>query len=130
MEKSKDLRKILSKNIKTIRNKLHISQEKLAENADISHSYLTDIERCRTWVSDKTLQSLAKALNREVWELLFPDNEDSQSNADSSSFRLEKDKINRINNLIINKRELLNRTTNKVMEEIIMEINQESSNQQ
>jgi transcriptional regulator with XRE-family HTH domain len=39
--------------------------------ADISALYLAGIERRRTWVSDKTLQSLAKALNLFPWELIY-----------------------------------------------------------
>jgi len=67
-----DLRQILAQNIKTCRKRLHITQAKLAEHASISISYLNNIERCQTWVSDKTLRSLAKTLNREAWELLSP----------------------------------------------------------
>jgi hypothetical protein len=31
-----------------------------------------DIEGCRTWVSDKTLQKLSKALEVDIYELLCP----------------------------------------------------------
>ena len=124
---SKELRKILSGNLKEIRAKLHISQEKLAEYADISLSHLVDIERCRSWVSDKTLQSLAKALNREAWELLFTGDEDSRLKSDSDTAPIKKDKMQRITDLIINKREILQRTTKKAMEDLIMEIVKEGS---
>ncbi|MDR0464252.1 MAG: helix-turn-helix domain-containing protein [Treponema sp.] len=125
MDNSKELRKILSKNIKTIRSKLHISQAKLAEFADISLSYLADIERCRTWVSDKTLQNLANALNIEAWELIFPNNENNGAEQDFISN--QKNKIQRIADLISKKREILHRTTDKAMEDLIMEIVKEGS---
>lgn len=67
-----DLRTILSQNIKNARGALHITQAKLAEYADISLSSVIDIERCRTWVSDKTLLNIAKALNMEAYQLLIP----------------------------------------------------------
>ena len=73
MKKSSDLRKILSQNIRDNRGALHISQAKLAESADISVSHVVDIEYCKTWVSDKTLNSIAKALNLEAYELLMPE---------------------------------------------------------
>jgi transcriptional regulator with XRE-family HTH domain len=33
---------------------------------------MTDIERCKTWVSDKTLEKIAAALDISPWELLRP----------------------------------------------------------
>lgn len=64
------LRKTLSQNIRVLRKNLHLTQERLAENADISLPYLSDIEHCKTWVSDKTLLKLSKALNTTPSELL------------------------------------------------------------
>ena len=66
-----DIRTILAQNLKTARQNLQITRVKLAEQAGISTPYLADIERRRTWVSDKTLQSLAKALNLSPWELIY-----------------------------------------------------------
>ena len=66
-------RKILSANLKKHREKLGFSQEKLAENAEISTMMVKDIEGCRTWVSDKTLESIATALQTDIYRLLMPD---------------------------------------------------------
>lgn len=71
-EKSVDLRKVLSLNIKKQRGLLGISQEKLAEKADISANMIKDIEGCRTWVSDKTLLKLAAALKTDIYRLFVP----------------------------------------------------------
>lgn len=65
-----DIRQILAQNIKKRRKELGITQMKLAELAEISVPYMNDIERCQTWVSDKTLAKLAKALLLDV-SLLF-----------------------------------------------------------
>jgi transcriptional regulator with XRE-family HTH domain len=67
------VRKILSSNLKKHREKLGFSQEKLAESAEISTMMVKDIEGCRTWVSDKTLESLANALKTDIFRLLMPD---------------------------------------------------------
>jgi transcriptional regulator with XRE-family HTH domain len=67
-----NLRKILSINIKKYRAILGISQEKLAEKAEISANMVNDIEGCRTWVSDKTLIKIANALETEIYMLLLP----------------------------------------------------------
>ena len=65
-----DIRRILAQNIKNRRKELGISQMKLAELAGLSAPYMNDIERCQTWVSDKTLAKLAKALFLDV-SMLF-----------------------------------------------------------
>jgi len=122
VDSSQDLRKILAQNIKTIRSKLHISQAKLAEHADISLSYLVDIERCRTWVSDKTLKNLAKTLNREAWELLSPSTAENGSAREREAHHKQRDKVQHIADLIVKKREMLCRTVNQTMEDLIVEI--------
>jgi transcriptional regulator with XRE-family HTH domain len=67
-----ELRKVLSANIKARRKVLGISQEKLAELADLSVQAINSIEGCRTWVSDKTLTTLADVLGVQVCQLLSP----------------------------------------------------------
>jgi transcriptional regulator with XRE-family HTH domain len=70
--KKTDLRRILAANLKKQRNMLGLSQEKLAEMADLSWQTVNSIECQRTWVSDKTLESLADALKIETFQLLLP----------------------------------------------------------
>ena len=71
-DKAGDLRKVLSLNIKKYRELLGFTQEKLAEKAGISAHMVNDIEGCRTWISDKTLVSLAAALKVESYRLFQP----------------------------------------------------------
>jgi len=122
VDSSQDLRKILAQNIKAIRSRLHISQAKLAEHANISLPYLTDIERCRTWVSDKTLKSLAKTLNREAWELLSPSTAGNGLATEREARHEQRDKVQHIADLIVKKREILCRTVSQTMEDLIVEI--------
>ncbi|MDR1326093.1 MAG: helix-turn-helix domain-containing protein [Treponema sp.] len=68
----RELRETLAENIKKQRKILGLTQEKLAETADISSNMVNDIEGCRTWVSDKTILKLAAALRVEVYQLLVP----------------------------------------------------------
>lgn len=125
MVNSNNLRKILSQNIKKNRGILHISQAKLAEYADISLSYLTDIECCKTWVSDKTLQNLAKALNMQVWELFITSDENEDLLKERESLKKQRDKMRRIADIIIKKKEILRHTADQTMEDLIMELAQE-----
>ncbi|MDR2482578.1 MAG: helix-turn-helix domain-containing protein [Treponema sp.] len=71
-EKKPELRRILAANLKEQRNLLGLSQEKLAEMASLSWQTVNSIECQRTWVSDKTLESLANALKIETFQLLLP----------------------------------------------------------
>ncbi len=75
-----DLRKILSKNIKDKRKLFSLTQEKLAEAAELSPQTINDIEGCRTWVSDKTLIKLAEVLHTSPAELLLQESENEYLN--------------------------------------------------
>jgi len=66
------LRQILAANLKEHRKTLGLSQEKLAEMAGLSWQTINSIECHRTWVSDRTLENLADALNIETFQLLLP----------------------------------------------------------
>jgi transcriptional regulator with XRE-family HTH domain len=68
-----ELRGILSNNIKRCRARDNMSQMALAEKLDISTNFLSDIERCKAWVSPLTLVKLAAALNIEPYELFRAD---------------------------------------------------------
>jgi transcriptional regulator with XRE-family HTH domain len=81
------IRKILSSNIKKYRAVLHYSQEKLAEKSGLSAQTLNDIEGCRRWISAKTITKLAKALNIEEFQLLFPENDNIEAKNDVSSIK-------------------------------------------
>ncbi|MCL2211198.1 MAG: helix-turn-helix domain-containing protein [Treponema sp.] len=65
----KELRAILSKNIKLYRNHHGLSQADLAEKADISIPFLSSIERGIKWPYPDTLVKIAKALKIEEFEL-------------------------------------------------------------
>ena len=69
----KELRGILSKNIKRCRLKKKLSQLALAEKTDISPNFLSDIERCKAWISPSTLVKLANILEVEPFELFKAD---------------------------------------------------------
>ena len=74
-EDTKKLRKTFSANIKKYRTIKGFSQEKLAELAGVSEQTINDIEGGRTWVSDKTIVKIARALEIEVFQLVYPINE-------------------------------------------------------
>jgi len=64
-----EIRAVLAQNIKTFRINRGWSQADLAEKADISIPFLSDIERGNKWPYPDTLSRLAKAFTVEVHEL-------------------------------------------------------------
>jgi transcriptional regulator with XRE-family HTH domain len=69
---AEDAKALLAHNIKTARKKMGLSQEKLAELIDVSTQTINDIERRRSWISDKTAVRLAGALELELFQLFTP----------------------------------------------------------
>lgn len=65
----KSLRAILSSNIKLFRGHHGWSQADLAEKANISVTFLSNIERGAKWPYPDTLVKIAKALKIEEFEL-------------------------------------------------------------
>jgi transcriptional regulator with XRE-family HTH domain len=71
------LRELFASNMRYYRKKKGLSQEKLAERVDVSMQTITDIECCRSWMSDETMSAIADALEVETFELFFPSPPDS-----------------------------------------------------
>jgi transcriptional regulator with XRE-family HTH domain len=69
----KDLRAILSQNIRKFRGYRKQSQADFAEKVNISIPFLSDIENGKKWVSPATLVKMSDALNIETYELLKPE---------------------------------------------------------
>jgi len=115
--KIRDLRRILSENIRINRASLHISQEKLAESAGISMSHLRDIEYCKTWVSEKTLSKIAHALNMEAYELLIPESNEKKEKSGDRNKALQQTA-----SVIKAKGKLLRKSVDETMDDLILEI--------
>jgi transcriptional regulator with XRE-family HTH domain len=120
MDESRDIRLLLSRNIKTARGVLRLSQARLAEYAGISLPHLIDIEHCKTWVSDKTLKKIALALNMEVFQLFtFPQETKKASNdGGEDSARLSGQLVSLANE----KSAILKKETDRIFKDLVMEI--------
>ncbi|MEV2908462.1 helix-turn-helix transcriptional regulator [Paenibacillus larvae] len=79
----------LGKNVKFFRKQKKLTQIELAEKANMSRSYLADVERGRYNPSVDTLKAIAKALNIEVQLLLKEDLDDTEQK--NSKFEEESD---------------------------------------
>ncbi|MBR0793757.1 helix-turn-helix transcriptional regulator [Bradyrhizobium manausense] len=65
-----DLREVFATNLRRIRNAKGLSQDDLAYDADISRSYLSQLEKGVFYASLKIIEKLAAALEVEPAEFL------------------------------------------------------------
>jgi transcriptional regulator with XRE-family HTH domain len=65
-----DIKEIFAENLRKIRRKKGLTQEKLAEKAGMSLQYLALLELSRKFPSGEMLERLATALDIETYELL------------------------------------------------------------
>jgi transcriptional regulator with XRE-family HTH domain len=70
-----EIKSALGKNIKLIRNQRQYSQEVLAEKADISITFLSNIERGLKYPKPAVLSQIAEGLKVEVYELFKTNSE-------------------------------------------------------
>lgn len=73
MSIKRNLRDILKTNIKYYRIKANLTQEDLAEKANVTSKYISDLERGIFNVSLEKLEQIAEALNIEAYLLLKDD---------------------------------------------------------
>ena len=76
-----ELKTTLGKNIKFFRFRKQFSQLDLAEEAYISVTFLSNIERGNNFPQARTLCNLAEALDVQVWELFRGEVASEQENA-------------------------------------------------
>ena len=68
----RELLKIFSQNIRLYRTRCKWSQAELAEKANISINFLSDIENGKKWASPITMVKFANIFNVKAYELLKP----------------------------------------------------------
>jgi len=92
---TQEIKNILGRNIKYFRFHRQLSQSELAEKADISITFLSNIERGKMFPKVETLSRLTKSLNVSVFELfrddLVPQNDKEMMN------RLSEDMTKNVN---------------------------------
>ena len=65
--------KTFGTNVRTVRESRGLSQEALADKADLHRTYISDIERFQRNISLDNIQKLADALEVKPYELLMTD---------------------------------------------------------
>ncbi|MDR1411451.1 MAG: helix-turn-helix domain-containing protein [Spirochaetaceae bacterium] len=85
------IRSVLSDNLRKLRNRREWSQMELAEKANISMNFLSEIERGLKWPYPETLQNLAGALGVEVFELFKPKSDENAPGTEEYMNRFSND---------------------------------------
>jgi transcriptional regulator with XRE-family HTH domain len=67
-----DLRDTLASNLRRLRAEKGLAQDDLAYEADVSRSYLSQLEKGTFYASLKILEKLADALGVQPYELIAP----------------------------------------------------------
>lgn len=63
-----DIKEAVGKRVKELRNKIGISQEELADNAQLDRTYITSVEHGKRNISIVNVEKLAKALQVSLAE--------------------------------------------------------------
>ncbi len=63
-----DIKQAVGKRVKELRNKIGISQEELADIAQLDRTYITSVERGKRNISIVNVEKLAKALQVSLAE--------------------------------------------------------------
>ena len=71
-KKKANIKEILAANLRENRRKKGLTQEKLAEMADISLRYLAMLELGKSFPSGEMLEKLSKALDIQTYQLFDP----------------------------------------------------------
>jgi transcriptional regulator with XRE-family HTH domain len=93
----KSIKEVLARNLKINRLKLGLTQEKLAEKAEISTHYLAMVELARKFPSAGMLERMAMALEIEPHELFY-----MPSVAENALENLHKSIVANVERLIFN----------------------------
>ncbi|WP_461256472.1 helix-turn-helix domain-containing protein [Treponema sp. R80B11-R83G3] len=71
-KKMANIKEIFAANLREIRRKSGLTQEKLAEKADMSLHYLATLELGNNFPSGEMLEKLAKALDIQAFQFFYP----------------------------------------------------------
>jgi transcriptional regulator with XRE-family HTH domain len=72
------IREVLALNVRKLRQARRLSQEELADRADIDRTYVSSIERCRYSAGVDVVDRIARVLGVEAADLLKRPNDHSE----------------------------------------------------
>ena len=71
MQKEYNIQQIVGSNLRSLRNRQHISQLELSSRTGFSHTFINNIENGKKWISAHTLSVLCQVLNAYPFEFFL-----------------------------------------------------------
>jgi transcriptional regulator with XRE-family HTH domain len=84
-----DIRLLFSRNLRRLRTAANISQLTLANQAELTHNFINDIENGKKWVSAETIGKLATALKVEPYQFFLSESHWNEQGAEIFSTYLD-----------------------------------------
>lgn len=117
MESKDRIRAVLAQNIRKLRKEKGLTQEQLAELADISNTYIANIECGKTWVSDATLEKIASSLEVPIYEFFIQE--------ESAEIETKKNPKSLLNKILLAKEKKLKSEISALIQKAIKEVKEE-----
>lgn len=89
------IREVLARNLKEKRGKLGLTQEQLAEKANVSTHYIAMIETCNTFPKPEMIERLALVMGVESYDLFY-----MPPSAETALEKLQEKVANNIENIV------------------------------
>ena len=89
MKSGQELRVILGRGIRFYRHQRQLSQAALAEKANISITFLSNIERGKKYPASETLSAIANGLDIDVFELFRQDRSPDENRGLYERFKID-----------------------------------------
>jgi transcriptional regulator with XRE-family HTH domain len=96
----KEIRELFSKNLKRIRGVQGLSQLNLANMADLTHTFINDIENCKKWISPETFAQICNVLKVEPFQFFISENNMAEN--DKKVFSAYVDQFSSLLNKTVN----------------------------
>ncbi|WP_461256327.1 helix-turn-helix domain-containing protein [Treponema sp. R80B11-R83G3] len=90
------IKDVLADNLKKNRQKKGVTQEQLAEKANVSSHYIAMVETCKSFPKPEMLERLAITLDIEPYQLFTVENDPNEPNE-----RLYKKIVNEMNHVMV-----------------------------
>jgi len=83
------IKSLFGRNLRRLRIISNRSQIDLANEAELAHNFINDIENGKKWISDKTLEKLVMALRAEPYQFFVSDSKWQRQEPDIISLYLD-----------------------------------------
>jgi transcriptional regulator with XRE-family HTH domain len=112
IDKMRKIRDILAENLKKTRRLRGLTQEQLAEKAEVSSHYVAMVETCKTFPKPEMLEKFAKTLGIEPYQLFTVENDLNEQNE-----RLHKKIVTEMKHIALDIKQTIKETVRETIQE-------------